>query len=1111
MTESKKNALPVSASLPHLPTVLQAVIVIYMVIVLAALLVQILVSGGWLNAPFIGAFVEPTMVFNGNDSIEQPSSWSAIQQGIVSRDQLLAVDGQPVYTARTLQSFLQGKSVGDAVVLSVKHENGATEKISVTLTNLPQIDRITYFYVPYVIGWIYFLAAVWVFFVQRHEAAGRTFAIVLSSVALAASCMFDLYTSHLTASLWVFSLPLVAASLINLAVLFPRPEPFLKRYPWLEGIPYAVALLLGGLAALFLNDMAHPMRYMPVMTAIYIFTALALIFSAFWFLFRRLPNTAAMEREQIRLLILGGVFAFAPIAVRLIGSMIWVDNASFSPLFMLPLLIFPLMAAYAVRRYHMVSVSYFLSRIFLYGLMGVLVSVGYALLLTGLGVAMTGILPKQSPILIGVLFFLAAIAINPFRQKMENLMDAVFFRGEKAYQERVQTFSGELTGVAEIDGIIKLLRQYVQRSLLPSSFHIFIFDPLVEQYVATSNAQNVMTSDLRFPDRSALVTSLEKRKACIYLEPSQPFPDDFQGDDARLRLLASSVFVPMMGNQRLAGWLALGERASGEQYALRDFKFLESISNQAALAIERAQVVANMESRVREMNVLARVAQGINITLSLDDILELIYAQTTQVIPSDDFQVITLLDGNVSSGLMAPIFYVEANDRLNERENKVLMGGETLDQEIISRQRAIMTDDYTQECRRQNVPAVKDGVYAWMGVPLNAGAETIGALSLGMRQSAVTYTSEQLNLLQAIADQAAGAIVKARLLEESNRRARQLATLNEMSRQLTSTLEIEPLLQNILQSAVDILNCEAGSLLLLDEATDELVFRVTVGPVATNLVNVRLPSGSGLVGKAVQTKTPVIVNDVQQSAEWFAKTDKETGFITHALLVVPLLLKDTVLGVVEVINKKDGSPFRMDEQELLTAFASQAAVALENARLYTMTDQALAERVEELSVMQRIDRELNTSLDTSRAMRITLEWAMRRSGAKAGLIGMVHDEKGLEVVSHTGYNGEMADFEEELIPLEKYHLNYAMNAADPKQFFFGGEEKGLLNGGKTQVIIPIRREDSTMGVLMLESLAKQAYEAELMEFLSRLIDHAAIRHFQCQSVCRSAACEYCQE
>ena len=67
-------------------------------------------------------------------------------------------------------------------------------------------------------------------------------------------------------------------------------------------------------------------------------------------------------------------------------------------------------------------------------------------------------------------------------------------------------------------------------------------------------------------------------------------------------------------------------------------------------------------------------------------------------------------------------------------------------------------------------------------------------------------------------------------------------------------------------------------------------------------------------------------------------------------------------------------------------------MAIENARLYTMTDQALAARVEELSVMQRIDRELNTSLDTTRAMRITLEWAMRQSGAQAGLIGILEED-----------------------------------------------------------------------------------------------------------------------
>ena len=93
------------------------------------------------------------------------------------------------------------------------------------------------------------------------------------------------------------------------------------------------------------------------------------------------------------------------------------------------------------------------------------------------------------------------------------------------------------------------------------------------------------------------------------------------------------------------------------------------------------------------------------------------------------------------------------------------------------------------------------------------------------------------------------------------------------------------------------------------------------------------------------------------------------------------------------MNRKDGLPFVEEDLTLLTAFGGQAAVAMENARLYTLTDQELAARVEELSVMQRIDRELNASLETDRAMRITLDWALRQSNAEAGLIGMVEEDK----------------------------------------------------------------------------------------------------------------------
>jgi len=375
-------------------------------------------------------------------------------------------------------------------------------------------------------------------------------------------------------------------------------------------------------------------------------------------------------------------------------------------------------------------------------------------------------------------------------------------------------------------------------------------------------------------------------------------------------------------------------------------------------------------------------------------------------------------------------------------------------------------------------------------------------------------------LLQAIADQAAGAIVKARLLQASERHARQLATLNEVVKSVTSTLELKPLLKKILESAAEILNCEAGSLFMLDEHTNELIFEVTIGPVAAELVGQRLPPGTGLVGKAVHTAQPIISNDVHKTQGWSDKTDQQTGFITRDLMVVPMLIHDRAIGVIEVINKQDGSPFNQDDQELLATFASHAAVAIENARLYTQTDEALTARVEELSVMQRIDRELNTSLDLERSMRITLEWAMRQSHAEAGLAGLLDGSDGqrhnLRVIACQGYENELGFADQQDQPLTGYpHLSVDISSfhkmietgqpqmlvqptaiADNASASQGSDkplaQQTLLSGALSQAVIPIRRTSDVIGIILLETRQVNSYPQETIAFLSRLSDHAAI-------------------
>ena len=104
-------------------------------------------------------------------------------------------------------------------------------------------------------------------------------------------------------------------------------------------------------------------------------------------------------------------------------------------------------------------------------------------------------------------------------------------------------------------------------------------------------------------------------------------------------MLGTQLFVAMPGQDRLTGWLALGRASGGSRYTSQEIDILVRLAELSATAVERAQVMADKDRRVHEMNVLTRVAQGVNITVEFDDILELLYTQSTQVIPVDNFNI----------------------------------------------------------------------------------------------------------------------------------------------------------------------------------------------------------------------------------------------------------------------------------------------------------------------------------------------------------------------------------------------------------------------------------------------------------------------------------------
>jgi signal transduction histidine kinase len=161
-----------------------------------------------------------------------------------------------------------------------------------------------------------------------------------------------------------------------------------------------------------------------------------------------------------------------------------------------------------------------------------------------------------------------------------------------------------------------------------------------------------------------------------------------------------------------------------------------------------------------------------------------------------------------------------------------------------------------------------------------------------------------------------------------------LTVLQDVARNLTSELDLNKLLREIVCSAVRVLKASDGSVLLWDEATNELVFAVSEGGFGEALEGRRMPADKGIAGWVLTHRQPDIVHEVRSDERFYRAIDESLGYHTSSLVAVPMITKGQSIGVLEVLNKESGERFDENDRDILYALAGQAAIAIMNARLY---------------------------------------------------------------------------------------------------------------------------------------------------------------------------------
>jgi PAS domain S-box-containing protein len=222
-------------------------------------------------------------------------------------------------------------------------------------------------------------------------------------------------------------------------------------------------------------------------------------------------------------------------------------------------------------------------------------------------------------------------------------------------------------------------------------------------------------------------------------------------------------------------------------------------------------------------------------------------------------------------------------------------------------------------------------------VPLLARERLVGVLTL-VHSETNAFGAEQLELMQAIADQAGIAVLNARLYTESQRHARVMTALAEGAAAINTSLRLEDVYQRVLNQTIQALQVETVALGLIEASIDELVFRAATGINAGNILGRHVPTGDGLIGSVITEGKGVVIPDVSEDKR-YKNVDRFGGIETRAIAVAPILAQGNVIGLLEAINPV-ADVFDPDALLVMNGIGSLAGTNIQNAQLFEKLDAA---------------------------------------------------------------------------------------------------------------------------------------------------------------------------
>ena len=569
--------------------------------------------------------------------------------------------------------------------------------------------------------------------------------------------------------------------------------------------------------------------------------------------------------------------------------------------------------------------------------------------------------------------------------------------------------------------------------------------------------------------------------------------------------LTAVLGVPLKRGEQVIGVLNFDETARTRNFDEHDLWLVSLFANQAAIAVENARLYQTEQHGREVAEALQETARVVNASLSLDEVLPLILEQLAQVIEYDSSAVLLLNDGRfkVTAGRGFP--NMEAALRISFGADE-----DTLSAAVMRTQRPLIIADVQADPRWRPDPDVTH-IHGWIGAPLIARDEIIGILTADSRRWGA-YSEEDGQLVFTFANQAAVAIENARLYEQAQHRLESLTNLNRASQVVTSSLDVKEVLEQIVDLAGSVVSSDYTSVVLLDEEEQPVLgiedFR-GVPPVARRI------RSRGITRYVLDSGQTVVVDTISDDGAMSPPLRRPDGELIeanpdvvvagmHSFAAVPIQAKERTLGIL-FVHSRQPRAFH-GRVPLLTIFANQAAVAIENARLYEQAQQEIAERkraqealerrANQLAAVGQVGRQITSLLELAPLLDRIVNLIREAFGYHYVFILLIDSATGeLALRAGAGYDVEAVKALRLRVGAESI-CGWVATSGEPLLVGDVSQESRYypveaLAGTRSELAVPIQVKEHVVGVLDVQSAEPDAFDEDDLFTLRTLADQVA--------------------